>query len=490
MAMAALATLVGCRTMAPRGASSPLTPTSAWEVWHDLSTLADLTPGLRSHMISSYCREGCRYDRHSAESSRFLRHDGDEGVLFEATGPGAITRIWMTSGEGTSQRLDPKATLRIYVDGASKPVFKGPLPSLFEGSRSPFRPPLARDRRTSSGGNVSYVPIAYRAGCRITLSGGDTTNLWFQFNHYSVDSAEGIVSFTGEENLSAWKRLLRRTGKSPWPKRPHLPPETHRKNLQPGENLVVDLVGPNEIRELHLDLPPSAWPGTTLVVAIDEHQSVRMSVADFFGQGRQGDAAMRSLLIGRDKSGGLYSYFPMPFWRRARVTLLNDGSQPVPVELGFRTSGQEPRPKAGRFGAILKTTDGRQPGEEHSLLDLSGAGKWVGLVGEFSAKGTRQYLEGDERIYIDDDSEVSIHGTGVEDFFNAGFYFDHGPLGLPLHGAPLDEPDRRSPRTVAYRLMLTDAIVFQTSIRARMEAGPTGDVAMKARTVAYFYTEF
>jgi hypothetical protein len=461
----------------------------AWEVWNDLGTLANLTPGLRSHLVSSYCPEGCRYDRHSADSPRFLRFDGDEGVLFEATGPGAITRIWMTSGEGVSQRLDPKATLRIYIDGATRPVFEGPLPSLFDGSRAPFRIPLARDRRTSSGGNVSYVPISYREGCRITLT-GDSANLWFQFNHYSANSAAGIVSFRGNEDLSAWQRLLRGSGESPWARSPTLHRRTLRTSLPPGENLVVDLVGPDEIRELHLHLPSAAWPRTILDLALDGHTTVRMPVADFFAQGRQGGAATRSLLVGRDERGSLYSYFPMPFRDRARLTLISSGPEAVRVNLRVKTSGREPRSNAGRFGAVLRSTDGRQAGQEHSLLDVTGAGKWVGLVGEFSARNTRQYLEGDERVYLDGDREATLHGTGVEDFFNAGFYFDHGTLDLPLYGAPVDVSDLPNPRTVAYRLMLSDAIVFDASIRAEMEAGPTGDVAMKARTVAYFYTEF
>jgi hypothetical protein len=41
--------------------------------------------------------------------------------------------------------------------------------------------------------------------------------------------------------------------------------------------------------------------------------------------------------------------------------------------------------------------------------------------------------------------------------------------------------------TSAYRLFLSDAIPFRTEIRAGLETGPTGNLPLRARTVAYYY---
>ena len=94
-------------------ASSPALP---WEVWRDLRTLAVLDPGDQVLMRSSYCPTGCGSDKHAPGDSRFLRRIGEEGVIFEEEGPGAITRIWMTSGDTQSVPLDAAAINRVLDD--------------------------------------------------------------------------------------------------------------------------------------------------------------------------------------------------------------------------------------------------------------------------------------------------------------------------------------------------------------------------------------
>jgi hypothetical protein len=42
--------------------------------------------------------------------------------------------------------------------------------------------------------------------------------------------------------------------------------------------------------------------------------------------------------------------------------------------------------------------------------------------------------------------------------------------------------------TSAYRLFLSDAIPFRTEIRAGLETGPTGNLRLRGRTVAYYYS--
>jgi hypothetical protein len=103
---------------------------------------------------------------------------------------------------------------------------------------------------------------------------------------------------------------------------------------------------------------------------------------------------------------------------------------------------------------------------------------------------SREYLEGDERIYIDGSAEPVVHGTGVEDIFNAGFYFDQGPFQMALHGSPyhldLGKGRQREDVTAAYRLMLTDATTFNKSLRADLEAGPTGNLSLRRRRRACY----
>ncbi len=189
-----------------------------WETWRDLHRLAELPPGSQALLRSSHCPDGCRFDRHSAGDWRYIYIDGDEGVIFEESGAGAITRIWTTMGvSGHSVPLDPEIRVRVYIDGAEDPVIDVALPALFDGSMPPFVSPLAGDRPSSSGGNFSYVPIPYRDGCRIALFGAHDKKIWYQINFHRLADAEGVVSFTGEEDVSAFAELFSTQGRDPWP---------------------------------------------------------------------------------------------------------------------------------------------------------------------------------------------------------------------------------------------------------------------------------
>ncbi len=80
------------------------------------------------------CRLMSSYDRRAVEADTpgwfanddgfgFIRRDTLQGrpmkILFDAEGPGAITRIWLTT-------TNPAGTLRFYVDGAEEPVWVVP----------------------------------------------------------------------------------------------------------------------------------------------------------------------------------------------------------------------------------------------------------------------------------------------------------------------------------------------------------------------------
>ena len=153
---ALLAAFTAFASPAPAAAALP------WEWWRDLSQLARLAGADQVLLRSSHCPSQCRFDRTSAGDTRFLRIANGEAVIFDEPGAGAIVRIWMTMGDagGSSQQLDPSVRIRIRIDGESAPRVDLPLPELFDGTHPPFVPPLALDLFASSGGNVSYVPIA------------------------------------------------------------------------------------------------------------------------------------------------------------------------------------------------------------------------------------------------------------------------------------------------------------------------------------------
>jgi hypothetical protein len=414
-------------------------------------------------------------------------------VVFEEMGPGAITRLWMTMGDGASEPLDPSIRIRIYVDEAAAPVVDLPIPMLFSGDTAPFVKPLVADRLRSSGGNVSYVPIPYRHGCRVALLGANEKKIWFQFSFRRLASAEGVTSFTGHEDLSAWAALLSAPGDDPWPPSPTASVASGHLALGPGESAtLMELAGPDSITSLRLALPPAAWDLVELRADFDGEGPVRVALADFFGMGAVGPVPTRSLLVGLGRDGVLYSYFPMPFFHSARVRLRSLAAAPGPpvgVSWSIRIAGASPPSQSGLFGARLSASAATPIGEDFPLLELAGEGRWVGLFEELGSVGPMEtsYFEGDERGFLDGSEHPQLYGTGVEDFFNGGFGFDLGPFGLALHGSPYRLVQDGSILTAAYRLMLTDPVPFASRIQVGLEGGPVGNVSMRARSVAYYY---
>ena len=488
LVLAAAAGAVPTGQVAAASAVAPL----PWEFWRDPAVLAQ---GLGEDQVllrSSRCPSGCRFDRSSDGDNRFLRVEGDEAVIFDEPGAGAVVRIWMTTGDGVSAPLPPTLRLRLRLDGEAAPRLDLPLVDLFRGNVPPFLAPLVTDRTLSSGGNVSYVPIPFRRGCRISLVGAERQRLWYQITFHRLASPAGVRSFTGEEDLSALTALLGAGGAPPWPAAPGAVHQ--QKTLQLAGHaaaVAFDRRGTGTLTGLRLRLDPAAWQQMTLRLLFDGALRVDLPLSDFFAQGRGGELPTRSLLVGSDAAGWLYCYFPMPFASRAEIRLRNRGDRPLAIELAADWNPRPPAMTAGRFGTALAAFGKTVIGQDIPLLALTGQGKWVGLFADLGSVDVSpgEFLEGDERVYLDGSLHPAHYGTGVEDFFNGGFYFDAGAFRQPLSGLSYRRlaADRES-FVGAYRLLLADGVPFQSSLALGLEGGPVGNLALAVRVVTYFYS--
>ena len=121
-----------------------------------------------------------------------------------------------------------------------------------------------------------------------------------------------------------------------------------------------------------------------------------------------------------------------------------------------------------------------------------GQGKFVGISASMRGPATRAFLEGDERVYTDGSHSPQIHGTGTEDFYQSGWYFNRDTYTEPFNGDPAHLGAATgcaagSDCTGAYRLMIGDAVPFGSSITFGIEHGPGDDVAANYSTTAFWY---
>ena len=269
------------------------------------------------------------------------------------------------------------------------------------------------------------------------------------------------------------------------------------RRLAPGETLtILDHSGPGIVRRFWLTIAPrnhTAIQRNLIIRAFwddEPHPSVEVPVTDFFGLGFGEWRDYVSLPLSMT-SGGYNSYWAMPFRRRARITIEN--RSPVEVErLYYNLEVEVPSHPAEDllyFHAQFRRST-TVAGKPVVILQAEGRGHYVGTVMSMQPVVGRSlwYLEGNERIFIDgdDDAKPGFIGTGTEDYFSSGWYFDTGAYSAPYHGAPIVEPEKG--RISAYRWHIEDPIPFANRMLFTIEHGGTNDApGVDYASVAYWY---
>jgi hypothetical protein len=267
------------------------------------------------------------------------------------------------------------------------------------------------------------------------------------------------------------------------------------RRLQPGETVtLVDHQGAGIVRRWWLTIAPRNhtaiqrqlivrcyWDGET-------EPSVEVPVSDFFGVGFGEWHDYVSLPLNMT-SGGYNSYWPMPFQRRARITVENRSAVVVDrlyYNLAVETFDRLPDSTLYFHAQFRRTRTVR--GEPVTLLSATGRGHYVGTLLSMAPPRGRSlwYLEGNERVFVDGERAPSVLGTGTEDYFSSGWYFDTGPYSAPYHGATIK--DTLTGRISTYRWHIEDPIPFTRRLEFTIEHGGTNDApGVDYSSVAFWY---
>jgi hypothetical protein len=222
------------------------------------------------------------------------------------------------------------------------------------------------------------------------------------------------------------------------------------------------------------------WDGET-------SPSVEVPIGDFFGTGFQYKHYLTPFL--GMSSGGYYSYFPMPFNSGARIEVVNETGQEINsfyYHIDYQKLSGPLEPSVARFHSSWHREIRTSPGRYYTILEAEGEGHLVGVnLSMQSYDGGLSFLEGDEMIYVDGEREASVKGTGTEDYFNSGWYFNQGEFAAPYHGLILK--DDSLGRIAAYRFHVLDVIPFKKSIRALIEHGDRNREVADYSGTAYWY---
>ena len=102
--------------------------------------------------------------------SQFLRTEEKDGrrefVMFDAEGPGAVVRIWITVAN-----YNDNGILRFYLDDSDIPAIEGEVLSLISGhflADAPISTSVSPLTPYKQRGHDLYLPIPYAKHCKIT----------------------------------------------------------------------------------------------------------------------------------------------------------------------------------------------------------------------------------------------------------------------------------------------------------------------------------
>ncbi len=438
----------------------------------------------RMGQVSSFDRSGGSADDQGSERE----FEGGK-VLADLEGPGSITRIWTRN---------PVGILHIYVDNIESPVIIAPFAELFTGKLplySPgvdmFAPPLVGE---AGGGYYSYVPIPYKERCRIVVDTDDAA-VSYQINYAQFAPGTEIESFRAALTKDDTRYFLnwREEWESSFFRYSDRDTERihHSRHNYYGHNnaLILPMNGPGVITELEF-LVESAdqvvLDNTWLSISFDRQETpgVLVPLGDFFGTGNPEGADFTSVVLGRDGTR-MWCRFPMPFKEFAEVRLITLSDQVIDLE--YFVTWREGPVDDQRYFVARYNSDKTKEGTSYTVADINGTGHFVGATIAASGADSLEFLNGDDTLTIDGEADSAFHGTGTDDYFNAGWYFATGPFSSPVSSAS-HKAATAPTGFAATRSLITDPVPFSSSLTFELEHGDMNNApGVNYTSVAYWY---
>jgi len=257
---------------------------------------------------------------------------------------------------------------------------------------------------------------------------------------------------------------------------------------------------PTHLKELVIR---AYWDGS-------EKPSVEAPVGDFFGLNLGDYTIYESEYLACSPGRSLNSYFAMPFRGSARLTVANEGTRDVgafysnidfllvdalPADaLYFHAQYRQVvpnHPVRDSEGRPINNPDGKQ---NYVYCETRGRGHLLGVTLGVIQNAEGWMGEGDDMIFVDDETKPAIIGTGSEDYFLGSWNFGGREGARPFshhqYGAPLiQSPERTGGRYCCYRFHGDNPVTFNRYLKHTMEHGHANDRGDNFYSCAYWYQE-
>jgi hypothetical protein len=482
--------------------------------------------GARAYMRSTYDRRG---GNEGADASHFLYQLADDfNVALDVAGPGVFYFARFNHWHGSPWHFELDGTDHVVQEtGTADPV--NALKNLKQTVFLPenlFPNPLTWTWSTTQGADLMWVPLPFEQSFRLAYS---RTRYGTGYYIYHLYDPTAVLS----QSIRTWDaktaptpdvlQLLKAAGTDIAPKvgtplsdQLGVKELSGELNLGPGQALPLTQLetAPSMIRALEFSVPRDqavAFGRGRLRIIWDGRvaPSIDAPVALFFGAGT---------LYNRDNRPGLVNgfplnirftetrvhlacYFPMPFFKSARIELMAGTNALTEIQWRLRHHPLIASPdEVGYFHATYRDHPNPKPGDDLVLLDTKAtenaavwSGNFVGTSWIFSHRGVLNTLEGDPRFFFDDSQTPQAYGTGTEEWGGGGDYWGGQNMTLPLAGHPCGAPNAKEAKNEedliesAYRFLLADLMPFGRRAVIRLEHGGENLSTEHYETVTYWY---
>ncbi len=283
--------------------------------------------------------------------------------------------------------------------------------------------------------------------------------------------------------------------------------------IAPGETVTLcDTDGPGMITHIWF----TGYVGHSFVMRIywenEEFPSVEAPISAFFGcaydenfKDRDGNyIVLNSAKILTAPGRGFNSYWEMPFAKHCRITMENRSKKEE--TLFYMISGWygEIPQDAGYFHAAYRQEHPVTKGRAYTIIDgIEGRGCFAGVTLATGMNGNNTcWVEGEAKMYIDDDQYPSMNYTGTEDYFCGSYGFGNDIIlnryqtfsgmytGLFAIMGDNREFYNGQQRFLLYRFHEKDQVYFSKNFKMTIDnLGWTGPRYDDYTSVAYWYLE-
>jgi hypothetical protein len=265
-----------------------------------------------------------------------------------------------------------------------------------------------------------------------------------------------------------------------------IPHNADNSRVKPGETKVVlEADGPGVVTHMWFTfLGPARHPWATNGSATHQEMLIRVyydgsdvpgveaPFGDFFANcfGKRSEVISLPVIV--EDADSYNCFWPMPFQKSIRIEIINQSKEKnislLYYNIDWIKKNHLPK-ETPYFYAKYRQEYPTKNGEDYLILETEGKGHYVGTVLSVRTRSPSWFGEGDEKIYIDDEKEPSIWGTGTEDYFLSAWGLKSG-LNTPYFGTVyFDQWGIVGGHTSAFRWHLADPIVFEKSIRVTIE---------------------